>query len=222
MWFPRRLLQLLLLLLLYPAVVVVVRSAAAVDLGTTLVAVKYRDGVVVAADTRTSTGGNLVYHRYARKVCPVGDGTVICRSGGSADTQRLVDLVIQVHASKMHRSGTPMQASEIAHYLRSCMVTVRRDREQEYVASLIVAGIERDSDAQQQQLVPRIFSVALSGALIEERLFAVSGSGSTIILGYLDHHFRERNGDGALLTKDDAVALCHTALQLACQRDAAS
>lgn len=57
-----------------------------ISTGTTLVAAHFRDGVVIAADSRTSTG-SYVANRVTDKVTKITDTIYCCRSGSAADTQ---------------------------------------------------------------------------------------------------------------------------------------
>jgi 20S proteasome alpha/beta subunit len=60
-------------------------------LGTTIMAVKYDGGVVLGADSRTSTG-SYVANRVSDKLTPVSDYIYCCRSGSAADTQAIVEI----------------------------------------------------------------------------------------------------------------------------------
>merc|ERR1719261_1370634 len=57
----------------------------AVSTGTTIMAVAYNGGVVLGADTRTSTG-DYVANRASRKISKVMDNIFVCRCGSAADT----------------------------------------------------------------------------------------------------------------------------------------
>eukprot|EP00438_Fugacium_kawagutii_P005544 Skav234077 [mRNA] locus=scaffold2565:264400:271497:+ [translate_table: standard] len=59
----------------------------------TLVVCEFDGGVVMCADTRTSTG-QYVANRASRKISKVHDRIFICRSGSAADTQALTTFVI--------------------------------------------------------------------------------------------------------------------------------
>merc|ERR1719261_1230052 len=58
----------------------------AVSTGTTIMAVAYDGGVVMGADSRTSTG-DYVANRASRKISKVHDKIFVCRCGSAADTQ---------------------------------------------------------------------------------------------------------------------------------------
>ena len=55
-------------------------------------AVTFDGGVVLGADSRTSTG-SYVANRVADKIVPITDHVWTCRSGSAADTQAVVDYV---------------------------------------------------------------------------------------------------------------------------------
>ena len=63
-----------------------------VDLGTTIMAVEFDGGVVMGADSRTSTG-IYVANRVSDKISPVHERIFCCRSGSAADTQGEFGLV---------------------------------------------------------------------------------------------------------------------------------
>ena len=63
-----------------------------VSTGTTIMALPFDGGVVVCADTRTSTG-TYVANRVSDKLVQLSDQIYACRSGSAADTQALTDYV---------------------------------------------------------------------------------------------------------------------------------
>jgi 20S proteasome subunit beta 1 len=208
-----------------------------VDLGTTLVAIKYKDGVVVGADTRTSVSATYVSHRYANKIVPITDWCVLCRSGSSADTQAIAQAVIDYNLERFHKyDGTShLSPSQVANWLRYQMIYGGGSG----AISLLIAGFDINTNS------PVIYSIAPSGALLTEDDFAVAGSGSTYIVGHLDDYFskhrryidnqrkkqRQDNeinqsfreiADSTLLEEGDAIELCHRVVQMAINRDGSS
>ena len=63
-----------------------------VSTGTTILAVPFEGGVVVCADSRTSTG-TYVANRVSDKLVQLSEYIYCCRSGSAADTQALTDYV---------------------------------------------------------------------------------------------------------------------------------
>jgi len=55
-------------------------------------AAQCKDGVVIGADSRTSTG-TYVANRVTDKLTKLTDNIYCCRSGSAADTQAIADFV---------------------------------------------------------------------------------------------------------------------------------
>eukprot|EP00980_Cylindrotheca_fusiformis_P029553 scaffold23505_cov119-Cylindrotheca_fusiformis.AAC.12 len=203
-------------------------SSSEIDLGTTLVALKFDNGVIVGADTRTSVSG-YVSNKLARKINPVIStrdiSCVICRSGSAADTQWLCQQTSQKLFERTYRynnsKSSSTTVSQVAQYLKS-IVVAQKDQLQ---ASLICAGVSNsspadDNDDDDGDSVGRIFWIASSGALWEEDVFCVSGSGSTVLLGHLDSmQFLTKDN---LLSEQEAQALVTKLLRLSIGRDGSS
>lgn len=192
-------------------------ETVAVDMGTTLVAVKFRDGVILGADTRTS-GGVMVVHRFAHKLVPLSDTIAVGRTGSSADTQLTTNIrARQAHDQHWHRYGTAPSVAQMAHWLRDSVYQSLKSSQGEAVIGLLVAGYCKKTSR------PRIFSIAPSGAMVEERgSYAASGSGSTFCMGYLDHHCCLGGTGTSLMDETTAVEMCRRAIELAVYRDGSS
>lgn len=63
-----------------------------VNLGTSIMAINFRDGVILGADSRTTTGAYIA-NRVTDKLTQVHDTIWCCRSGSAADTQAVADIV---------------------------------------------------------------------------------------------------------------------------------
>ena len=68
-----------------------------VNLGTSIMAINFKDGVILGADSRTTTGAYIA-NRVTDKLTQVHDTIWCCRSGSAADTQAVADIV-QYHLS---------------------------------------------------------------------------------------------------------------------------
>ena len=64
-----------------------------VSTGTTILALPFDKGVIVCADSRTSTG-TYVANRVSDKLVQLSEYIYCCRSGSAADTQALTDYVM--------------------------------------------------------------------------------------------------------------------------------
>lgn len=63
-----------------------------VNLGTSIMAINFKDGVILGADSRTTTGAYIA-NRVTDKLTQVSDTIWCCRSGSAADTQAVADIV---------------------------------------------------------------------------------------------------------------------------------
>ncbi|KAI3703610.1 hypothetical protein L1987_73800 [Smallanthus sonchifolius] len=62
------------------------------SMGTTIIGVTYNGGVILGADSRTSTG-LYVANRASDKITQLTDNVYNCRSGSAADSQIVSDYV---------------------------------------------------------------------------------------------------------------------------------
>jgi len=188
-------------------------SQQEVNMGTTIVALKTQTGVVLGADTRTSAS-TMVSNRYANKISFLyRDGPiscVLCRSGSAADTQYLADEARWAFRSRAQQIGKgSISVSQIARWLRYVVMNGN------YGASLLCAGYDPLDGS-------RIYSIAPTGALLEESVFAASGSGSTYILGLMDTALKDHQKENNLLEEEEAIELVTKLVHAAVARDGSS
>mmetsp|Transcript_6057 Transcript_6057/g.9460 ORF Transcript_6057/g.9460 Transcript_6057/m.9460 type:complete len:218 (+) Transcript_6057:233-886(+) len=174
-----------------------------VDLGTSIMAVEFDGGVVVGADSRTSTG-IYVANRVSDKLTPVHDLIYCCRSGSAADTQAISDIVrvqLASHATQLGRLPAVKTAATL--FQRYCYEY--KDR---LMAGIICAGYDEENKGS-------VYSIPLGGACIRQP-YAIGGSGSTYIYGYCDAYYREK------MTRDECLTFVKNALSHAMARDGSS
>jgi len=149
----------------------------AVSTGTTIMAVEFDGGVVLCADTRTSTG-DYVANRASRKISKVHDKIFVCRSGSAADTQALTGFVVNYlgqHAVELGKLPSVNTAANLFQILAY-------NNKERLMAGLIVAGWDEKKGGQ-------VYSIPLGGTRI--RLpYAIGGSGSMYISGLIDSSYR--------------------------------
>ncbi|TYZ67933.1 hypothetical protein PybrP1_012473 [[Pythium] brassicae (nom. inval.)] len=174
-----------------------------IDAGTSIIAVRFDGGVVLGADSRTSTG-TYVANRVSDKLTPLHDRVFCCRSGSAADTQALSDYVRHFLSSHAMDLGRLPKVHTAANLFRSLCYS-NKDR---LLAGIIVAGWDPVKGGQ-------VFSIPIGGAMVEQD-FAIGGSGSTYIYGLVDAEFRPN------MTKDECKAFVKKALAHAMARDGSS
>ncbi|VDK48376.1 unnamed protein product [Taenia asiatica] len=178
-------------------------SMAEVSTGTTLVACEYDGGVVIGADSRTSSGV-YVANRVTDKLTPLTKYIYCCRSGSSADTQAITDVVkyqLEFHSIQMSREPT---VAEAATTVQNLCYSYRDS----LTAGIFVAGWDAENGGQ-------IYAIPVGGMLIRQPA-VIGGSGSSYLYGHFDAQFKPN------MTKDEAVEFVSTCVGLAINRDGSS
>ena len=139
--------------------------------GTTVVAVRYVDGVVMAGDRR-ATSGNFISHRTIEKVFPADSHSGVAISGVAGlamEMVRLFQLQLE-HYEKVE--GSPLsldgKANQLSQMLRSHMPLAMQ--------GLPIVPIFAGFDARVGR--GRLFQFDGTGGRYEERDYAATGSGS--------------------------------------------
>ena len=169
---------------------------------TTVVALRYADGVVMAGDRR-ATAGNIIAHRAMEKVFPADRFSAVAIAGSAGMAVEMVRLFqVQLeHYEKVEGSTLSLEgkANQLAQMVRQNLPMAM----QGFVVVPLFAGYDTARGT------GRIFSYDATGGHYEDTDFQATGSGgrdarSTIKLGW-------REG----LSQDDAVELAIRSLYAA-------
>ena len=178
--------------------------------GTTICALRYADGVVMAGDRR-ATAGNIIAHRAMEKIYPADrhSGVAIAGAAGAAmEMVKLFQLQLE-HYEKLE--GTAMsfegKANTLAQMVRSNLPAAMQ-------MGMVVVPLFAGFDLRRRR--GRIFTYDYTGGRYEETDYQAEGSGgrdarTTIKLGWRDN-----------LTRSDAIELGIQALYEAADEDSAT
>ncbi|QPG73308.1 proteasome core particle subunit beta 2 [Brettanomyces nanus] len=165
----------------------------ATSTGTTIVGCRFKDGVVIAADTRATTGPIVAdkncekLHRISPKIWCAGAGT-------AADTEMVTQLIqsnLELHSMSLNREPRVVSAMQ--------MLKQHLFKYQGQVgAYLIVAGVDPTG--------PHLFSIQAHGST-DIGYYMSLGSGSLAAIAVLERDWKQD------LSKDEAMKLCATAIQ---------
>jgi proteasome beta subunit len=181
----------------------------AVPHGTTVVAFRYGDGVLMAGDRR-ATSGNLISHRAMEKVFPADSHSVVGIAGAAGPAVEMVRLFqLQLeHYEKVEgtRLSIEGKANQLGIMIRGNLPAAMQ--------GLVVVPLFAGYD--EKRLTGRLFEYDVTGGRYEERDHAATGSGSlhagTVIkLGFHDG-----------LTRDESIDLAIEALFHAADEDSAT
>lgn len=173
------------------------------SMGTSIMAVTFDGGVVMGADSRTTTG-SYIANRVSDKITPMTDKIFCCRSGSAADTQLISDYVryyLSMHTVELNDDPQVMTTARLFREL--CYFN-----KEMLMASIIVAGYDHNNG-------PQVYSIPLGGSFVPQP-FAIGGSGSSYIYGYCDANYKLN------MTKEECMNFVTNALSLAMARDGSS
>jgi proteasome beta subunit len=174
-------------------------SAAAADLphGTTIVALAFGEGVIMAGDRR-STAGSMIAQRDIEKVFRSDEFSCVGIAGVAGiglELVRLFQLELE-HYEKLEGRTLSLEgkANRLATFVRGNLGGAM----QGLVVVPLFAGYDEDS-AQ-----GRIFSFDVAGGRYEERRFHAIGSGSVFAKGSLKKLYRDD-----MIVRDAALTCMH-------------
>jgi proteasome beta subunit len=185
--------------------------------GTTILAVRYRDGVLVAGDRRATAGNTVVYDRAA-KVLAVDDRSVLALSGSPANAYEIARML---EISFQHYRRTQLQELSLDGRLRTLSRLIRENLPMAMQGIGAVIPIYITHEASGDDPGGRIYFYDVLGANFETVDFCTTGSGSAVIRGALyflnrwERPFAERD-------EADALRLVLQMLETAAEYDTAT
>jgi proteasome beta subunit len=184
-------------------------SPMSITHGTTVVAVRYADGVVMAGDRR-ATSGNLIAHRAMEKVLPADRHSGVAFAGAAGPAMEMVKLFqLQLeHYEKVEGSQLSLEgkANQLGQMVRSHLPAAMQ--------GLAVVPLFAGYDVRRG--TGRLFEYDVTGGRYEESDYAATGSGS------LHAGTVTKMGYRPDLSADDAVELLISALFQAADEDSAT
>ncbi|GMT04032.1 hypothetical protein PENTCL1PPCAC_26206 [Pristionchus entomophagus] len=170
--------------------------------GTTIVAVTYKDGVVMGADSR-ATAGNIIADKHCEKVHYVTDSIYACGAGTAADLDQVCKML-----------SSSLRLLELNTGRKARVITALRIAKQHlfnymgYIgAYLLIGGVDPTG--------PYLFDVSANGTTMA-RPFAAQGSGSYAAISVLEKDFKIG------MTEEEASKLVQEALHAGMHGDNAS
>jgi len=176
---------------------------------TTVVAIRYADGVVMAGDRR-ATAGSLIASRRIEKVFPADDFSGVAIAGAAGFAVELVRL-FQVQLEHYEKiEGEPLSLEGKANQLAGMVRANLPAAMQGFVVVPLFAGFD------ERRRIGRVFSYDATGGKYEEADFQATGSGGIHARNWIKAQWRED------LPRDDAVDLSLRSLFAAADEDSAT
>jgi proteasome beta subunit len=186
-------------------------SAGALEFahGTTVVAIRYDTGVVMAGDRR-ATSGYAIASRRIEKVFPADDFSGIAIAGAAGPAAEMVRLFqVQLeHYEKIEGEALSLEgkANQLGQLVRANLPAAM----QGFVVVPLFAGFDERRNR------GRVFSFDVTGGKYEETDFQANGSGGVHARNWIKAQWREG------LPRDEALDLSLRALFAAADEDAAT
>ncbi len=180
----------------------------ALTTATTILAFKYRHGVLVAGDRR-ATAGNMVMYDRTDKVLEIDRHSVMAIAGVPATAYEMVRIL--EHSFKYYRR-TQLQELSFEGKLRALSKLLKENVPAALAGTGAVVPIFAGYDAEQE--AAKIYFYDILGAEFEGVEYAVSGSGSPTIRGIL--HYVNTWGEQPLSAMSEEQAAIQALRLLTC------
>uniref|UniRef100_A0A7S0WTZ6 Proteasome subunit beta n=1 Tax=Chlamydomonas leiostraca TaxID=1034604 RepID=A0A7S0WTZ6_9CHLO len=170
--------------------------------GTTIAGVMFKDGVVLGADTR-STSGSTVADKNCEKIHYIAPNIYCCGAGTAADTENVTNMVAA--ALELHRYGTG-RGSRVITALT--MLKQHLFKYQGHVsAALVLGGVDING--------PHLFTVYPHGST-DSLPFCTMGSGSLNAMAVFEQGYKDD------MTREEAMDLVARAIRSGVYNDLGS
>jgi len=183
--------------------------------GTTVIAVKYKDGVINVGDRR-ATGGMAIMFDKAEKVLPLDDFTLMAISGSFSKAMEIVRYLRHsfryYERSQLQPMSLDGKLSELGKVIAGNQMAAMQG-----IGMVIPVLSTFDREANEG----RIFFYDGGGARFETAEFGAAGSGSTQIRGIFEYISRVK-GPFREMDRDTALREALLLLEIAADLDAAT
>ena len=177
--------------------------------GTTIVALTFGSGVIIAGDRR-ATSGNVISKRDMRKVFEADSWSAMGISGAAGPAMEMAKIFATELEHYEKVEGGPLslegKANKLAQMVRANLPLAMQ--------GLVVVPLFAGFDPREG--IARIYEFDAAGGRYEERRFATTGSGGRDARGSLKARYREG------LSHDDAIDVAIEALWDAADEDSAT
>jgi proteasome beta subunit len=185
------------------------RQAQPVPEATTVIALTWADGVLMAGDRR-ATAGNVIAHSRMKKVYPADEYSAIAISGTAGMAIELIRL-FQTELEHYEKiEGTHLSLEGKANYLARMV----RGNLSLAFQGLVVIPLFCGYDPEGQ--VARLFSFDVVGGRYDELNYATTGSGGVEAKSFLKSAWRDD------LSEEEALTIAIESLVAAAEEDSAT
>jgi proteasome beta subunit len=176
--------------------------------GTTTIGVKFKDGLLLAADRR-ATAGHLIAQKDTQKIHNITDDIAVTMAGTASDAQLLIKLAKAELKLKIIRTQQTLDVKEAATFMSRMVYNNLRKPSMMPGISHFIMGGKDDTGFYLYDIFP-------DGTVSECKDYISSGSGSVMAYGVLETLYKND------MTLDEAKSLVIKCVNAAIHRDSAS
>ncbi|MBU2590244.1 MAG: proteasome subunit beta [Nanoarchaeota archaeon] len=176
--------------------------------GTTTVGIVCKEGIVLAADKRTSAG-YLIANKKTIKIHKISDHMAITTAGLVSDAQ-LFTKIIKAQLKLLNiRKGKEPSVEEAANLLASLSyANIRRPSMVPGIVGFLLGGFDNKGQ--------HLYELGIDGSISEPDDYCTDGSGSSFAMGVLETLYKKD------MTLDEGIHVAVKAINAAVQRDLAT
>ena len=176
--------------------------------GTTTLGIVCKDGLILAADKR-ATSGYLISYKKFEKIMNITDTIAVTVAGTVSDVQLLTRYLKAELKLKTIKTGREATVKEAANLLSTFVYNnIRRMSMVPGISHFIIGGTDNDG--------LHLYDLSPDGSIVPIDDYVSSGSGSVMAYGVLETLFKPA------LSVDEGVKLAAKSINAAVQRDIAS
>ena len=176
--------------------------------GTTTVAIVCKDGAILCADRRVTSGYQVAYKKF-EKVVKITDKISVTVAGTVSDVQLLVSLIKAELKLKSIRTGRENNVKEAVNLLKNMVYNnIRKFSLIPGISHFIMGGVDDEG--------VHVYDIGADGSTTEIDEYVSSGSGSVYALGVLETLYRKD------MTIEEGIKVGVKSINAALQRDIAS
>lgn len=176
--------------------------------GTTTIGIVCSDGIVLAADKRSSAG-YMVANKKQEKVEPITSNMAITHAGLVSDAQLLTKIIKAEIRLKDIQTGRKTTVTEASNLLAGLLYqNIRKMSMVPGIVGFLLGGYDKKG--------PQLFELGVDGSVTKFDDFASDGSGSVYALGVLETLYQEG------INIDEGIKLAVKAINASLKKDLAT
>ena len=176
--------------------------------GTTTLGIKFKEGVILAADKR-ATAGSLIAQKDTKKINNITDNIAVTMAGTASDAQLLIKLAKAELKLKQIRTQQQLDVKEAASFMsRMVYNNLRKPSMLPGISHFVMGGVDSTGFY--------LYDIFPDGTVSECKDYIASGSGSVMAYGVLETLYKEN------MSLDEAKILAIKCINAAIRRDSAS